>query len=140
MTDHELWQRDCTYLCAVPNLGLTLDVSRMTFERRFLRPHGAGDAGGRSPPWTIWNAGPSPIRMKTVWLATIGSALRSVPRRRKSPSPSAIPLPALRSSRIACIGVRSNHHRPRNSHRFYRSASVVRPWGQNLSTRLCGDL
>ena len=36
MTSRELWQRYCNYLCAVPELDLTLDVSRMTFDDAFL--------------------------------------------------------------------------------------------------------
>jgi glucose-6-phosphate isomerase len=32
----ELWQRYRTYLCRVPSLGLTLDVSRMGFDEGFL--------------------------------------------------------------------------------------------------------
>ena len=36
MTSRDLWRRYCTYLCIVPDLGLTLDVSRMTFDDNFL--------------------------------------------------------------------------------------------------------
>ena len=32
MTNADLWQRYQKYLCRVPALGLTLDVSRMTFD------------------------------------------------------------------------------------------------------------
>jgi glucose-6-phosphate isomerase len=36
MTDRELWRRYCTLLCPVPDLGMTIDVSRMTFDDAFL--------------------------------------------------------------------------------------------------------
>jgi glucose-6-phosphate isomerase len=36
MSKQELWQRYQKYLCSAPSLGLTLDVSRMTFDDRFL--------------------------------------------------------------------------------------------------------
>src|SRR5262245_57810201 len=36
MTARELWHRYTQYLCAAPSLGLTLDVSRMTFDDAFL--------------------------------------------------------------------------------------------------------
>jgi glucose-6-phosphate isomerase len=36
MNDRDLWRRYCAYLCTVPDLGLTLDVSRMTFGDDFL--------------------------------------------------------------------------------------------------------
>src|SRR4051812_13555867 len=36
MTAAELWDRYQTYLCRVPALGLTLDVSRMGFDAAFL--------------------------------------------------------------------------------------------------------
>lgn len=36
MTPVELWKRYQHYLCAVPSLGLTLDISRMHFEDSFL--------------------------------------------------------------------------------------------------------
>ena len=36
MANPELWRRYCNLLCTVPELGLTLDVSRMTFDDAFL--------------------------------------------------------------------------------------------------------
>src|SRR5262249_35637292 len=36
MSTNDLWRRYCQYLCAAPELGLTLDVSRMTFDDGFL--------------------------------------------------------------------------------------------------------
>src|SRR5262245_35396482 len=36
MTTPNLWQRYQQYLCRIPTLGLTLDVSRMRFEDGFL--------------------------------------------------------------------------------------------------------
>jgi glucose-6-phosphate isomerase len=36
MTSHDLWARYRDYLCTIPDLGLTLDVSRMTFDAAFL--------------------------------------------------------------------------------------------------------
>ena len=36
MTDLELWRRYCKYLCTIPDLGLTIDVSRMTFDDAYL--------------------------------------------------------------------------------------------------------
>jgi glucose-6-phosphate isomerase len=36
MTSKDLWRRYCQLLCPVPELGLTLDVSRMTFDDAFL--------------------------------------------------------------------------------------------------------
>jgi glucose-6-phosphate isomerase len=36
MNDRDLWRRYCQLLCTVPELGLTLDVSRMTFDDAFL--------------------------------------------------------------------------------------------------------
>src|SRR5262245_17929020 len=36
MSAHNLWRRYCQYLCATPELGLTLDLSRMTFDDGFL--------------------------------------------------------------------------------------------------------
>jgi glucose-6-phosphate isomerase len=36
MSNRDLWKRYCAYLCTVPELGLTLDVSRMTFGDDFL--------------------------------------------------------------------------------------------------------
>src|SRR5262245_31325188 len=40
MTATELWQRYQKYLCRVPSLGLTLDVSRMRFEDGFFSQMG----------------------------------------------------------------------------------------------------
>src|SRR5258707_8586527 len=36
MTDRDLWRRYCPYLCTVADLGLTIDLSRMTFGDDFL--------------------------------------------------------------------------------------------------------
>jgi glucose-6-phosphate isomerase len=36
MTASDLWQRHRQYLCRIPAIGLTLDVSRMRFDRAFL--------------------------------------------------------------------------------------------------------
>lgn len=36
MSERQLWERYKQYLCAVPSVGLTLDVSRMKFEDGFL--------------------------------------------------------------------------------------------------------
>jgi glucose-6-phosphate isomerase len=36
MTNADLWRRYCDLLCTVPELGLALDVSRMTFDDGFL--------------------------------------------------------------------------------------------------------
>jgi glucose-6-phosphate isomerase len=36
MTNSELWRRYCDRLCTVPELGMTLDVSRMTFDDTYL--------------------------------------------------------------------------------------------------------
>ena len=37
MTALDLWKRHRQYLCGVPAIGLTLDVSRMRFSEDFLR-------------------------------------------------------------------------------------------------------
>src|SRR4051794_16512869 len=37
MTSRDLWRRYCTHLVSVPDIGLTLDVSRMTFGDDFLK-------------------------------------------------------------------------------------------------------
>jgi glucose-6-phosphate isomerase len=36
MTANQLWNRYQRYLCRVPSLGLTLDVSRMRFDEKFI--------------------------------------------------------------------------------------------------------
>ena len=36
MNARELWERYCRHLCVVPSIGLTLDVSRMTFGDSFF--------------------------------------------------------------------------------------------------------
>src|SRR5947209_9136790 len=36
MTSSDLWHRYCDLLCTVPELGLSVDVSRMTFDDAFL--------------------------------------------------------------------------------------------------------
>ena len=36
MSTSDLWKRYQQYLCEVPSLGLTLDISRMRFEDGFL--------------------------------------------------------------------------------------------------------
>ena len=46
MNANELWNRYKKHLCRVPAVGLSLDISRMSFDDGVLRPHGAGDGEG----------------------------------------------------------------------------------------------
>ena len=130
MTAAELWQRYQRYLCRVPAIGLTLDVSRMGFDDGFLDRMSAGARRRRSRRWTRWRRGRSPIPTRTGWSATTGCGRRNLPRRRRSPPRFARPSPTSRRSPRASTAARFGRRPRRGSPACCRSASAAPPSGR----------
>ena len=140
MSTPNLWKRYQQYLCQVPSLGLTLDVSRMRFEDGFLermdapmqRAFEAMDALERGDI-----ANPDENRMVGhYWLRA-----PSWPRHRQLPPKSAAPW--LRSSSLRALYMTAPSGLPRasSSPMYCPSALAVRPsarclWPMPLGTRV----